>query len=134
MARKRGSRTTVSRKRDIIHHITSPIPRLLPRPIVIRDPSPLFSMQDFRISDPLPKDFRPQRMIDASPAYVKTVFTQSRPWHMPRIERQLHMGAIVCVRRKQRREIIFAVGAGGKRGKRGNYQRNSNSEFICRRK
>lgn len=133
MARKGGpSRHRSKVKRDLVK-IPSLPPRLLYRPLVIK--SPLLPVQDHRSFKSVPKDLRPQRKIDASPMFTTSHFVFTSPWSMPRYEKRFHMGAVVCVRRKVRREVIFAVGAGGARGKkRKPYKRNANSEFICRRK
>lgn len=39
---------------------------------------------------------------------------------------------LVCLRRKARREVLFAFGRSGRHGAGGAYHRTSNSQFSCR--
>lgn len=39
---------------------------------------------------------------------------------------------IRCIRRKVRREVMFARGQGGKRGRKGKYHRNADSNIWCK--
>lgn len=41
------------------------------------------------------------------------------------------MGVVTCVRRKLRREVLFALGVGGARGKKNKPRRTAGSEISC---
>lgn len=72
------------------------------------------------MAEPIRPRIRPQR--------------SARRSYMPRMLSQFPREAVVCARRKIRKEVIFATGSGGMRGNKPRYNRSSTSEIICRRK
>lgn len=55
---------------------------------------------------------------------------------VPALSRLAHVlpkEAVVCVRRAQRREVLFALGRGGSRSKQGRHRTNETSKIHCRK-
>lgn len=126
MARRDRSRNN-RRKRSIFSTQRNLLPitsrRLLSPKLVFKPPSPrLFEVEDRRR---VPE--QPPKLVNARPAKI-------RPFVSPfgLVKFRLPKRAIICVRRKLRREVLFAKGGAGK-GKR-RFRRkhfNDDSNFHC---
>lgn len=133
MAKKR-SKNSARRKRDfgiITNRPNPPSRRLLSRPRL----SVLTPIEDFRVNSfPLTRA-RAYKLLDATPATPGRVASLPKlSWHMPRVVDRLTPQAIVCLRRQVRKEVVFASGSAGRRGRKNSYRRNETSNIHCRRK
>lgn len=73
----------------------------------------------------------PRRIVRFTPYLPRTVARRFPIGERLTVTRHLPAAALVCVRRKQRREVIFARGYAGSAGQR-RPRYNSNSTLICR--
>jgi len=75
--------------------------------------------------------------IAVSARAIKTTQKYINPTHVgnvPNIYKTLPREAVVCVRRQQRKEVIFAIGKGGSRRNPKKYRTNADTKIQCRRK
>lgn len=124
---KRGIKPTASRYVNYM-----PRERLLPRPrLAVLTPIEDFRRQSF----PIP-EARSYRLATA--ALVRPEMQRFRSLTkgiVPRLSQVLPMEAIVCLRRSIRKEVLFAAGKGGSRGRKNKkYHRSETSKILCRRK
>lgn len=61
----------------------------------------------------------------------KSLYPRVAP--LNRLAATLPKGAVVCVRRAQRREVLFALGRGGRSGRQSPHRTNSTSKIHCRK-
>lgn len=138
---KRPSRH--SYRRDVIHSIASTLPdrdleqlvRVLPD-LPINSPvvrSPLVEVEDYRLFTPDPvrkakSSRRSSVSLQLAPAIGRPV--SGRPFSdVQRLMFRAPKYVLVCVRRKQRKEVLFALGKGGRGNRRG--RRNFFSDVRC---
>lgn len=130
MSKKRKNKKHLPPKRDF-----KPIanPRLLKAP---RIPVILNRVQDFRRdSFPLTRA-RAYRLLDATPATPASKPYGSLYPRVPALSRLANVlpkEAVVCARRAVRREVIFATGSGGRRGRKSQYHKSETSNIHCRK-
>lgn len=130
MARKSGRYKSNRMKRDL--KMVTSYPPLLHRPVI----SPLMVIEDRRILKPINRLLQSSlRNLSAAPiSHTKSHYKAPRPFYMPRSFDSLPRDAVICARRKIRKEVIFALGSGGRRGSKKPYRRSSTSNIHCRRK
>lgn len=123
---RRGSRARRDgRKRDISF---IPRPRLLPT--VVIPPLRLPLIEDRRRFHPL-REYRPAMSLRRSDARVVIDRPRQRPFSFPDVFRfQVPRRVAICVRRKRRREALFALNRTGK-GSRAPKSRNYWSDVSC---
>lgn len=106
---------------------------------ITKDPlSLLFSsgisreVEDRREFNPL-GDLAPSMTVFSTPVRFKASEKNQKPFSYPAspVVFDDFRNALVCARRARRREVIFASGFGGARGRRGRYRRNFNSNISC---
>lgn len=131
------------RRRDIHHSIASTLPdrdleqlvRVLPD-LPINSPvvrSPYTEVEDYRLFTPdavrVSKSSR-RRSVRIQLAPASAGRTSGRPFSdVQALMFRAPKFALVCVRRKQRKEVLFASGKGGKRTRRG--RRSFWSDVRC---
>lgn len=107
--------------------------------------SPLSVIEDFRAYHPRPR-LRTYRSVFAGSIFSRSVvgmFSRDRAIRRNRINRRrlahlsmdvhrvLPRSAVICAKRRSRREVIFAMNKAGRGGQR-RPRRNETSEIICR--
>lgn len=102
-------------------HIPS---RLLRNPIIN---IPLTVISDDRLFNPI-KHIKPRLNVLGRTAAIKT---KAQIYKAPFAVFQAPRNTILCVRRKIRKEVLFAIGAGGSRKPRKKPHYNLNSQFKC---
>lgn len=137
MARKRRYSSPSSTRR-VIHNANRRLPRpdLLSRSFIVQSVG-----EDFRRFHPnanrrrlrtLGGAFVRARAVVGTEPFRSRVSGASRflsPWSVRHV---FPRDAVVCVRRKIRKEVIFATGKAGRGGQR-RPRRNENSDVVCRR-
>lgn len=116
----------------------SSLTRPLALPRLIRDPRPVGVarrfVEDRRLYDPR-RSFRPARMVDGRKAgpLVAGRSPSGRPAFLsPRVEFPDPKRTLVCVRRQERKEVLFAKKL-TRRGSGGGKRRTWLSDIVCRR-
>lgn len=104
--------------------------RSIPRTEVLFRPE-WSQINDARLWHPdEPPATRPAVTLGGTIAPVRTNKPKTRT--VPhRLEYENPFGVITCLRRKLRREVVFAIGHGGRRGKKRQHRRNDRSEIEC---
>ena len=130
MAKKRSRTRIDSRKRG--YSIPTANPRLFSiRHVVPVRTLPLSSLQDNRLRSWSNYQIPPTHVSVRSARPLKPRRIISPTHNLFSFER-LPKHAVVCVRRKIRREVLFASGHGGGRHKR-KYNRSQNSKIRCKK-
>lgn len=127
--RRRMPRRNAITSRSLTHS------RLLRPTVVIRAPVRRH-VEDRRVYHPL-HTYRPAMRVDARPAQID--LGSRRPFRVtdPLTEHRRFVDprkVVTCVRRKERREVLFATGKGGRKGKRGKTRRDWRSMIWCGRR
>lgn len=122
MAKRRNNSTKLTTRRDLPRiatgiHFTSPVLS----PITIKKQL-MSSIQDGRKFTPRP--VRP-RTLKAQVAKIKATVNP-----LLNVSFSLPKNALVCVRRKMRKQVLFATGGAGKKFKK-RPRRNENSQYHC---
>lgn len=119
---------------DILSHIVN-IPRRLSSPYQpildqpIRDPFEFSEIEDYRQWQPTGRKARQVASLSSRPAKVVTPSPVSM--FSPIVQAfQYPKHVVTCVRRKVRKEVLFALGHGG-RGSRRPKRRNPRSNIKC---
>lgn len=102
-------------------------------------PGPMVDVEDRRRHHPL-AEYAPPKIWSGSPAKISHKNKFSRPHKMagfavPGVPKKLAFKApqqtLLCVRRAQRKEVLFALMKTGKGARRKNRRRNKFSEVSC---
>lgn len=96
------------------------------RPLLSFDGVPATITTEDRTNVRRPRRSDPRNPINRATSAGRLVFAETPPDRV----RALSPGLPVCVRREQRREVLFAKGKGGSRHKR-KVRRNPNSKIGC---
>lgn len=114
-------------RRDILNLLNSLSPTPLRRQRLVQFPTH-YSL-DARLYRPNRRRFNPPRMV--SGGYAPFSYRQQKGYQTHgRYMFQMPRRTLVCVRRKQRREVIFATGRGGRNRAR-RYNRSVTSNISC---
>lgn len=135
MAKSKGSRSRSGRD-DFTTSLTVP----LSRPIAIRSPTQLTEIQDGRSW--YPEDFRPALDIAGRPHTLqypspkktrlnRDRFARLRAFPSSRVQFANSERVLVCVRRKTRKEVLFAKRKTGYGKKRRSPRRSRYSSISC---
>lgn len=84
-------------------------------------------VEDNRFSSPLPLAYRPLHNLQEVPIAIK--FVPNRNLKKP-LAIVAPKSAILCARRKVRKEVLFAIGKQGRGNRRGRF--NENSKVRCK--
>lgn len=122
---RRGSKIRRNNRGKRVPNINAR-PRLLPRSIKVS----LSSLSDHRI--PSFRGLAPNPInVFGSPARVIPRVNKTSVSRFAHVVDTIVDG-VVCARRKIRKEVIFASGRGGSRGRKGRYHRSLHSNIHCR--
>lgn len=133
MARRRRHQNSYQTPRSATSYTVAsvPSPTLLLRalsPVPMPITQRAYLPDDWRNWEPDPIVRRPKTFSGSTPA----IKTSSKATAFGYQDHFAAPAAVVqCVRRKQRREVINALGKAGKRGKKGPYRRNLWSTVKC---
>lgn len=136
MARRRSYRNRLSNRRTARREVfnSNPFANLLPR-----SPARYYSINDFRTFHPegaLRPHLRPSGRTARFSRPTVRLSSGASPRRLNRAlqSHQLYFSApksvITCVRRKQRKEVMHALGKAGRRGQR-RPRRSERSQIIC---
>lgn len=129
-------------KRRNRQHRRSPTQVRIPSKPVRRDHSPIASGFTNPLLHPMPmltpvsdrRTWRPRQLSEPTPRTVSGRVAGIRPRvsrRSLRVSFGLPLDAVICARRKIRREVIFAAGGAGRRGRRYRPRFNETSKYRC---
>lgn len=117
-----------SRKRDLryIANVSRPKLLSLARPVLS-----LKTIQDRRMDTYPLRRVSQHRIITSAPIEPRFILKKPSVVSSMLMSPALPKNAVVCVRRKIRKEVLFALGKGGSKHKR-HYRRSETSKIVCR--
>lgn len=133
MARRRRRNGSVGRNAVVTVNAS---PRLL-RPHVMRKSPRLVSIEDRRRYHPLRADRPTFTVAGRKTSRLGLSAPRTRPgraeraWLANKLKFHNPKKVVTCVRRKSRKEVLFAKGVGGRKGKKRPPKRNWRSEIKC---
>lgn len=111
--------------------LLSPTPPTLPRPIVSPLINKLREIEDRREYHP-EKKYRPVRQLSGHPVKSHVIKPAKFKSQLPfGLNFAVPKDTVVCIRRKRRKEVLFAKGKAGGSQKRRHPRRNLNSKIGC---
>lgn len=125
MAKRKSRRTysRVARDANVYRYGRSTMRTLSSPSRLVLSPLRLLPLGDGRFFNPTPVISRP--FVAAPRAAARLVVNGSG------IQFKSPRGVLYCVRRKLRREVLFALGVGGQAGRKNKPRLNAGSEISC---
>lgn len=122
-----SKRSKSSKKTSIRRDITIANNTSLLSDLNVLSPEPLTEVSDNRRLVPLQRVLKVPKTIKAKSAKIKA---KVKPWSLS-VSFGLPKDAVVCVRRKIRKEVLHALKKAGKFGRRKKPKFNYNSKYRC---